>query len=116
VKFEYLRQYACSPGNFWPEVRENINKTPVLFQHLVSTNALSWVEGVAFVSDEPGKNKGDDGLQGGGLSTDSLISLIKGAKESIYIQSPYLITTALSQGLFQQAVDKGVTIKILTNS
>lgn len=55
-------------------------------------------------------------MNGGGLTTDSLISLIRNARETIYIQSPYLVTTALSQGLFKEAVDRGVTVKILTNS
>jgi len=113
--FEYLHQYACNPVNFWPEVREKISDAPRLFQELLETEKLIWVDRVSFVSDLPGKNE-DDGLGGGGISTDSLITLINYAKESIYIQSPYLVTTALSQGLFKNAIQRGVSIKILTNS
>ena len=47
-------------------------------------------------------------MKGGGASTDALISLIKNAKRSISIQSPYLVTTALSQQLFSEAVKRGV--------
>ena len=41
---------------------------------------------------------------------------MKNAKTSIDIQTPYLITTELSQNLFKEAVDRGVNIRILTNS
>jgi len=116
VKFEYLHQYACSPSNFWPEVREKIISAPAIFQELVASDELVWVNQVSFVSDLPGKNDEDGSLEGGGLSTDSLISLINAAKETVYIQSPYLVTTALSQGLFKKAIERGVEIKILTNS
>ena len=116
VKFEYLHQYACSPENFWPEVREKVYATPLLFQKLVETEQVLWVDQVSFVSDFPGKNEADSGLSGGGLSTDSLISLISKAKKSIHIQTPYLVTTELSQELFKKAIQKGVSVKILTNS
>jgi phosphatidylserine/phosphatidylglycerophosphate/cardiolipin synthase-like enzyme len=55
-------------------------------------------------------------MKGGGESTDALIQLINSANESIYIQSPYLITTELSQKLFKEVVARGVAVKILTNS
>ncbi len=115
VKYEYLHQYACNPENFWPQVRENIKAMPVAFQTMQASGALVWVERVSFVSDVPGKNN-SEGLEGGGVCTDSLINLIKRAKESIFIQSPYLITTGLSQQLFLEAIQRGVRVNILTNS
>jgi len=116
VKYEYLHQYACNPLNFWPQVREKIQSMPITFQKIQESGGLVWTDSVAFVSDIPGKNDGTNGLAGGGVVTDSLISLIKNAKSSIYIQSPYLITTELSQQLFKSVIDRGVTVKILTNS
>lgn len=116
VKFEYLRQYACNPNNFWPEVRTNIENVPKLFQELTMAGKVAWVDDVSFVSDLPGKNDGKDGLGGGGLSTDALITLIEEAKTSVYIQTPYLVTTEVSQQLFKRAIDRGVEVKILTNS
>lgn len=115
IKFEYLHQYACNPANFWPQVREKIKRVPTAFQQIQESGDLVWVDRVSFVSDEPGKNKGD-GLTGGGVCTDSLISLLKRAKKSIYIQSPYLVTTQLSQKLFLDAVQRGVDVRVLTNS
>lgn len=116
IKYNYLHQYACNPENFWPQVREKIKSMPATFEKMQASGNLVWVDSVSFVSDAPGKNNGDDGLSGGGASTKALIDLIKGAKESISIQSPYLITTELSQQLFQDAIKRGVTVKILTNS
>ncbi len=115
AKFEYLHQYACSPVNFWPEVRKKISTAPNTFQQLVSFGQLKWVDHVSFVSDLPGKNE-EGGLSGGGLSTDSLVYLISNAEKSICIQSPYLVTTELSQSLFKEAIERGVEVKILTNS
>ncbi len=116
VKYNYLHQYSCNPQNFWPQVREKIKSMPATFEKMQASGNLVWVDSVSFVSDIPGKNNGNDGLSGGGESTNALIDLIKGAKESISIQSPYLITTELSQQLFQDAIKRGVTVKILTNS
>ncbi len=116
VKYEFLHQYACNPLNFWPQVREKINSMPATFQKIQESGGLVWTDSVTFVSDIPGKNDGTNGLSGGGVVTDSLINLIKHAKSSIYIQSPYLITTELSQQLFKSVIDRGVDVKILTNS
>jgi len=114
-KFEYLHQYACSPQNFWPEVRQEIASTPQLFRKLLQSDELVWVEDFSFISDPPGKNEKDD-LTGGSITADSLIGLINGARKSIYIQSPYFVTTDLSQGLFRKAIERGVEVKVLTNS
>ncbi len=116
VKYKYLHQYACNPENFWPQVRDKIKSMPVTFEKMQESGNLVWVDSVSFVSDAPGKNNGDNGLHGGGICTDALIDLIKEAKEYISIQSPYLITTELSQQLFREAIQRGVTINILTNS
>ncbi len=116
VKYNYLHQYACNPENFWPQVREKIKSMPATFEKMQASGNLVWVDSVSFVSDIPGKNNGEAGLSGGGESTNALIDLIKGTKESISIQSPYLITTELSQQLFQDAIKRGVTVKVLTNS
>lgn len=116
AKYEYLHQYACNPNNFWPQVREKIRSVPLTFQKIQESGNLVWVDSVAFISDKPGKNEGNEGLKGGGASTDALINLIKNAKHSISIQSPYLVTTELSQQLFQEAVERGVVVNILTNS
>lgn len=115
-RFDRLHQYACNPENFWPQVREKIKKLPAAFRAIQQSGGLTWADSVYFVSDIPGKNDGKKGLGGGGVCTDALISLVKQAKKSLDIQSPYLITSELSRKLFREAVKRGVKIRILTNS
>jgi len=116
LKFEKLHQYACNPENFWPQIRTQIENLHLVFEEIKNSEALVWVDNVVFVSDIPGKNEGENGLGGGGLSTTALIELVKKAKYAIEIQTPYLITSELSQELFRDAVNRGVKIRILTNS
>ncbi len=114
-KFERLHQYACNPENFWPQVRERIKKLPEAFHTIQQSGKLVWLDSVYYVTDKPGKNAGN-GLSDGGITTDSLISLIQHARHSVDIQSPYLITTEIGQKLFKAATERGVRVRILTNS
>lgn len=115
-RFSNLHEYACNPENFWPQIRKQIENLPKAFEAIKKSEKLVWVTDVDFVSDLPGKNDGKNGLGGGGHSTATLIDLVKNAKKTVDIQTPYLITSELSQQLFKEAVDKGVKIRILTNS
>jgi len=115
-RFDKLHEYACNPENFWPQVRERISALPSTFNTINTSGDLVWLDDVQFISDDPGKNDGENGLGGGGISTTALIDLVTNATSSIEIQTPYLITTELSQNLFKDAVNRGVKIRILTNS
>lgn len=115
-RFNNLHEYACNPDNFWPQIRKRIAELPATFNAIKKSGNLIWVEDVHFISDAPGKNDGINGLGGGGITTSALIDLVKNAKSSVDIQTPYLITTELSQNLFREAVERGVKIRILTNS
>ena len=115
-RFDKLHEYACNPENFWPQVRNRIANLPSTFKTINESGDLVWLDDVQFISDDPGKNDGENGLGGGGRSTTALIDLVKNAKSSIEIQTPYLITTTLAQNLFKEATARGVKIRILTNS
>jgi len=115
-RFDKLHQYACNPENFWPQIRNKIENLPNAFKAIKNSDALVWTDNVSFISDAPGKNDGLSGLSGGGYTTDALIDLVNNAKTSIDIQTPYLITTELSRNLFRAAIQRGVKIRILTNS
>ena len=115
-RFDNLHEYACNPDNFWPQVRNRIKNLPATFKAINNSGDLVWLEDVEFISDLPGKNDGKSGLEGGGITTSALIDLVKNAKSTIDIQTPYLITTELSRDLFKDAVSRGVKIRILTNS
>ncbi len=115
-RYDRLHQYACNPDNFWPQIREQIENLPSTFKTIESSGNLVWLDEVEFISDLPGKNKETTGLGGGGISTSALIQLIQKAESSIDIQSPYFITTDLTKNLFRAAIDRGVKIRVLTNS
>ncbi len=115
ARFDRLHQYACNPDNFWPQVRDRIDNFHTTFEALRTSDRLLWLNSVNFVSDVPGKNSSVS-LSGGGVCTDSLIQLIRSAKATIDIQSPYLITTDEGKKLFSDAVRRGVKVRILTNS
>ena len=108
-----LHAYAADPTNFEPQIRQAINHAPEAFPGIV--DAMSW-EDVSFISDIPGKNSGEEGLGGGGASTEQLIAAVKNAKSSILIQSPYLVMPEGGIELFEELVDRGVRIRISTNS
>lgn len=114
--FTKLHQYACNPKNFLPEVRAQINAMTIAFKKAVDDGDVHWLDNIEYVSDAPGKNDGTVFLGGSGITTERLITLLKQAKKSVVIQTPYLITTDLSRNIFKTLVDKGVEIKILTNS
>jgi len=115
-RFDNLHEYACNPENFWPQVRNRIENLPNTFNTIKISGDLVWLDDVEFISDLPGKNESKTGLGGGGLSTTALINLVKNAKSTIDIQTPYLVTTELSRDLFNEATKRGVKVRILTNS
>ena len=115
-RFDKLHEYACNPYNFWPQVRNRITALPAVFDSIKNSGKLTWLDTVNFISDIPGKNDGTRGLHGGGITTTALINLVKSAQYHVDIQTPYLITSELSRNLFKEAIDRGVKIRILTNS
>ena len=112
-KYEQLRVYADDPENFEPAIRNAIENMPARFPRLLSS--MVWHD-VRFISDDPGKNAGDAGLEGGGASTSELINALRGARSSILIQSPYLILPKGGVELLAELQLRGVRIRISTNS
>jgi putative cardiolipin synthase len=111
--YRELHAYAAQPENFAPEVRAAIVATPESFDRLAREMAWGRVD---FVHDVPGKNGRRWLLDGGGQSTVALAKLVAGARESIVIQSPYLVLSDDARALFKAAVARGVKVRILTNS
>ncbi|MGH8236436.1 MAG: phospholipase D-like domain-containing protein [Steroidobacteraceae bacterium] len=108
-----LHAYAAASENFAPEVRAAIEATPQTFPRLGAQTAWGRVE---FISDAPGKNDNNFSLGGGGLTTAMLARLVEAAKETITIQSPYLVASDAAIDLFRRAVARGVRVRINTNS
>jgi cardiolipin synthase C len=116
ARLEWLHQYACDPANYWPQVRERVGGIPAAFEAIRSSGQLQWLDSVTYVADAPGKNDGSHGLGGGGATLDALLALVRRARTSVTIQSPYLITTELGRSVLRDAVNRGVQVRILTNS
>lgn len=118
IKADYtdLHEYACNPENFVPSVRDMIHNLPDIFEEIKNSGELQFIKDVEYISDKPGKNASNEFLGGGGISTTRLIEIAKTANHSVVIQTPYLITTDLGKSVFKELVDKGVSVKILTNS
>jgi putative cardiolipin synthase len=108
-----LHAYAENPRNFAPEVRQAIDATGQLVDALME--AMVW-DDATFISDIPGKNAGDMGLGGSGESTRLLIEALDNAQKSILIQTPYLVMPEGGIEFFRRLVDRGVRIRISTNS
>ncbi|MCW8825339.1 MAG: phospholipase D family protein [Gammaproteobacteria bacterium] len=110
---KWLRDYANNPENYSPDVLQARAAMDSDFPKLVQS--MSWAP-IEFISDYPGKNGADNGLSGGGESTTALVDLIKGAKQSITIQSPYLIMPEGGLKLFSDLIKQGIKVRISTNS
>ncbi|MCL4213718.1 MAG: phospholipase D family protein [Gemmatimonadales bacterium] len=115
-RFAWLHRYACDPANYWPQVRAQLEEIPRAFERIQASGALQWIDSVQYVTDAPGKNDGRSGLGGGGATTDALAALVRGARTTLDIQSPYLVTTEVGRSLLREAVQRGVRVRILTNS
>lgn len=108
-----LHAYARDPKNFSPEVKKMLADMDKDFAQI--SNEMKW-SNVEFIGDIPGKNDGSAGLGGGGIITDKLLNLVKGAQKEILIQTPYLVMPEGGLQLFKELTQKGIDIHILTNS
>jgi cardiolipin synthase C len=108
-----LHAYANNPENFSLKSRESIQNTPKAFLRL--TEQLIWTD-IEFISDTPGKNSNKLLLGGGGKTTEKLAALVKSAQSEIVIQSPYLVMSSEAKKLFKDAINRGVKVRISTNS
>ncbi len=111
--YDELHAYADDPENYGPESRLALENMKQKFSLLL--DKMVW-EDIRFVSDVPGKNKAKIGLSGGGITTDELIKALKKAEKRITIQSPYLVMPKGGFKFFKELIDKGVAVRISTNS
>ncbi|MDH5648026.1 MAG: phospholipase D family protein [Gammaproteobacteria bacterium] len=111
--YRELHQHAADPKNFAPNVRTALQNIPDRFESLIKD--IVWTK-VQFISDPPGKNKSHFSLEGGGVSTRMLKDALSQAKERVVIQSPYLVLLEDGRKLFKELLERGVSVKINTNS
>lgn len=114
-RFEQLRRYTCNPENFSIEMRNKVAEYSNSFKSIQQSSEFLWTENVSFVADPPDKNIKRDERKGSACS-DTLMALLNQAKISIDIESPYLITLDEGKKVLRDAVNRGVKVRILTNS
>jgi putative cardiolipin synthase len=107
-----LHAYALNPLNFSAEVRGRLDKLHLRFDDL--RQALSWGH-INFIHDIPGKNL-STGLSGSSDATEALIKALSEARETVTIQSPYLIMPEGGIEFFRKLIARGVKVRISTNS
>jgi putative cardiolipin synthase len=110
--YRNLRKYAGDPANFAPEVRTAIASAHQAFNQV--SRRIVWGR-VEFLSDAPGKNTSRS-LGGGGATGKALAAMIGEAKDSVIIQSPYLVVSPEGFQVFRDAIARGVKIRVHTNS
>ena len=108
-----LHAYAADETHFAPQVRALLHDLPKHFEALF--NAMEW-GAVRYISDVPGKNDQQKFLAGGGEATQALVEQIQQARNTLVIQSPYLVIPDHGMALLQSLIDRGVEVKISTNS
>ncbi len=108
-----LHEYAKDPANFALPVRQTLEKIDAAVPEII--NDIVWAD-AQFIYDAPGKNDGKRGLAGGGESTRRLVDIVHSAKKSVTIQSPYLVMPDGALEIFKRLIDKGVEVRINTNS
>ena len=113
-RFNRLHRYAELTKDLLPETRQRIKNYPAELKEICQSGQLTWTD-VSFVSDKPGAM---DHLASGenGVCADSIMSLIKTAKRTVNIQSPYFITTKNGVQLIRELKGRNVSIRLLTNS
>lgn len=115
LRFEHIHRKAESTKKFPKQTRERIGQF-ANDMHVASQSGLvTWVNHVNFVSDKPGKNS-DKQNRRGGIATDTIAALIKSAKKNIIINTPYFIPTDELTQLLKASVERGVKIRLMTNS
>jgi cardiolipin synthase C len=115
-RYDKLHQYACNPDNYWPPIREKISRLPVLLDSISRSETFIFTDSIYYISDKPGKNYNSKSWSGDGITSEALTDLFLSARSTVDIQTPYLITTPEVRKLFKDAVNRGVKVRILTNS
>ena len=110
---DWLHDYAQDPENYTPRIRSILDSLDEKISQL--SGHLVWCD-TRVISDEPGKNDGSLGLKGGSASTMALTSAVENATTRVTIQTPYVVLTDEALSLFARLVQRGVRVRIVTNS
>ena len=108
-----LHAYAASKENFAPEVRNAITDLPANFAAIARD--VTWGR-VDFIGDVPGKDLSPAAPGEPMRTAEALARLVETAQRSVVIQSPYLVLSDEAFVIFQRLRERGVKVRISTNS
>lgn len=113
-------QQAVLPVTASPTVLPSITPTAVVEAERppmdLRTVPLVWAPSTLLV-DAPGKvAPGDDEVNAGDTVVDGLLTLMQQAQRDVLIISPYFVPGARMMAVYQQLRQRGVRIRVLTNS
>jgi phosphatidylserine/phosphatidylglycerophosphate/cardiolipin synthase-like enzyme len=114
-RFDDLHCYAVETKDFSSAMRGRAKNFHEELRKASQNGELLWVKHVTFVSDKPQKIEKPKPKEGD-ICADSLINLIKQARHSVEMDSPYFITTEASKQLLRETIERGVNTRVLTNS
>jgi cardiolipin synthase C len=114
-RFERVKKQALKKNEFNDEFRTKVSKYAEELKNALVKNEMLLLSNVSFISDKPGKNE-EKQKREGGICSDSIIQLIKSARHSLSIQSPYFILTKEFTEAITEVVKRGVKVTLLTNS
>ncbi|MES2681113.1 MAG: phospholipase D family protein [Bacteroidota bacterium] len=113
--FDKVKKLFNDTLAYGPSIRAHINAFPAEIANARRDGRFLLLEAVSFVSDVPGKNE-EKKERTGGATTDTIIALIRSARHTVDIQSPYFITNDETKKLLRETVDRGLKVRIITNS
>lgn len=111
--YKELTAYAEDPRNFPSRFNEALDKTRKSLEILPKN--LLWGK-AKLVYDIPGKNEKILSLKGYGNTGEFLTQSFLKAKEMVLVETPYMVAMPGTLELFSSLRDKGVPIRILTDS
>ena len=112
IRTNLSRRSDFQLNTMFDDIDSSLADPEYMVEHLA--RRLVAVDQLEFWADKPGKNS-SRGLGGGGRLSDKFYSLIKSARRSLLIQSPYFILSDSAKDLFEE-LSRHTEIKISTNS
>lgn len=114
ARFNCMHNFPKKMKDLAAMITKNAENFPQDVKAWLAADTVVFTPNVTFISDVPGKNEDRD--RQGGVCTDSMISLIKHARRSLDIQTPYFIITQEARQLITETTERGVKIRLITNS
>lgn len=111
--FAGLKEYAQHPENYPPRFLQHEKEYATKLESV--DQEFIWAD-VELFADIPGKNQQLDTMKGYGISGEVLTRVASEAEHEVLGETPYLVTMPGTIELLKNLTQKGVDVRILTNS